>query len=164
MKNLSAKNYIFGAVRWVAVIAFAVVLILFASQNKISKAPLKDVSAATVKAVNVKKMQKGNDSTFKRLYGLNSADYEGVFLYWPLSNMDAEEMLIVKLKDVSQQEQVKAAIDARLETQKKSFDGYGVEQYALLTESSTVDVQGNYILFVVGSEYQAADAAFKQAL
>ena len=164
MKNLSAKNYIFGAVRWVAVIAFALVLILFASQNKISKASLKDVSAATVKAVNVKKMQKGNDSTFKRLYGLNSADYDGVFLYWPLSNMDAEEMLIVKLKDVSQQEQVKEAIAARLETQKKSFDGYGVEQYALLTESSTVDVQGNYILFVVGSEYQAADAAFKQAL
>ena len=113
MKNLSAKNYIFGAVRWVAVIAFVVVLILFASQNKISKAPLKDVSAATVKAVNVKKMQKGNDSTFKRLYGLNSADYDGVFLYWPLSNMDAEEMLIVKLKDVSQQEQVKEAIAAR---------------------------------------------------
>ena len=59
---------------------------------------------------------------------------------------------------------MKAAIEARLETQKKSFDGYGVEQYALLTESSTVDVQGNYILFVVNSDHQAADAAFKQAL
>ena len=77
--------------------------------------------------------------------------------------MDAEELLIVQLKDVSQQETVKAAIDARLETQKNSFEGYGVEQYALL-EKSVVDVEGNYILFVVNEQAAKAQSAFLQAL
>lgn len=161
---MSKRNYIFALIRWAAVIAFAVILIVFASQNKISKADFQDVSAAVTKAVDTSKMQKGNDSTFKRLYGLDSSEFEALTLYWPLSNMDAEEMLIIKLKDISQQQALKDAIDARLATQKKSFDGYGVEQYALLTESAVTDVQGNYILFIVGKDCQKADAAFKASL
>ena len=125
---------------------------------------MKEVSAAVSKTIDLKKMKKGNDSTFKRLYGLDSAEFESVVLYWPVSNMDAEELLIVQLKDISQQQQLKAAIEARLDTQKKSFDGYGVEQYALLTESSVVDMQGNYVLFVVSKDFAKADAAFRDVL
>ena len=161
---MSKSSYVYAVLRWAAVIDFVVVLIIFASQNKISKAAFEDVSSAVVESVDLSKMQEGNDSTFKRLYGLESSDYEAVKLYWPLSNMDAQELLVIQLKDVSQQKQVEEAIQARLETQKKSFDGYGVEQYALLTESSIVDVQGNYILFAVGADYMQADAAFKAAL
>ncbi|MBQ6381153.1 MAG: DUF4358 domain-containing protein [Clostridia bacterium] len=164
MKNLTSKNIIFGVLRWGIFLAFVVVLIVFASQNKISKAPMKEVSSAVSKSIDLKKMQKGNDSSFKRLYGLDSAEFESVFLYWPKSNMDAEELLIVQLKEIDQQQQVKDAIEARLATQKKSFDGYGVEQYALLTDSSVVDVQGNYILFVVHKDCSKADAAFREAL
>ena len=150
--------------RWAAVIGFAVILIIFASQNKISKAAFEDVSTAVTQSVDLSKMQEGNDSTFKRLYALESSDYESVKLYWPLSNMDAEELLVIQLKDIAQQKEVTDAIQARLETQKKSFDGYGAQQYALLTDASIVDVQGNYILFAVGADSMQADAAFKAAL
>ena len=164
MKSLSRKNIIFGALRWSIVIAFAVLLIVLASQNKISKAAMEDVSAAVSESIDLNKMKKGSESTFKRLYGLDSAAFESVVLYWPASNMDAQELLVVQLKDLSQQEQVKEAIAARLATQKKSFDGYGVEQYALLSDSFITDVQGNYILFVVHEECAKADSAFREAL
>ena len=124
---------------------------------------LKDVTAAVTKTLDTKAMQESDAQMIKRLYGLNPADYEGITLYYPVTNMDAEELLIVQLKDVSQQETVKAAIDARLETQKNSFEGYGVEQYALL-EKSVVDVEGNYILFVVNEQAAKAQSAFLQAL
>ena len=129
----------------------------------ISDAKLKDVTAAVTKTLDTKAMQESDAQMIKRLYGLNPADYEGITLYYPVTNMDAEELLIVQLKDVSQQETVKAAIDARLETQKNSFEGYGVEQYALL-EKSVVDVEGNYILFVVNEQAAKAQSAFLQAL
>ncbi|MBE6819126.1 MAG: DUF4358 domain-containing protein [Ruminococcaceae bacterium] len=164
MKNLTTKNIIYAVVRWAIFLAFAVLLVVFASQNKISKTPMKQVNAAVSQSIDLKKMQKGSAGTFKRLYGLDSAQFESVALYWPVSNMDAEELLIVQLKDFSQQQAVKEAIEARLATQKKSFDGYGVEQYALLTESSITDVQGNYILFVVHQDAAKADAAFRDAL
>ena len=45
----------------------------------------------------------------------------------------------------------------------KSFEGYGIEQYDLLS-NSIVEVQGNYILFVVHEDAAAAAQAFLKAL
>jgi len=104
MKNLTTKNIIYAVVRWAIFLAFAVLLVVFASQNKISKTPMKQVNAAVSQSIDLKKMQKGSAGTFKRLYGLDSAQFESVALYWPVSNMDAEELLIVQLKDFSQQQ------------------------------------------------------------
>ena len=58
---------------------------------------------------------------FKRLYGLNANDFADVRLYVGESNMDVEELLIVKLKDTSQSESIQSAVTARVEKQLKSF-------------------------------------------
>ena len=44
-----------------------------------------------------------------------------------------------------------------------SFEGYGIEQYAML-EDHILDVQGNFILYVVNPNAQAADEAFRNSL
>ena len=80
------------------------------------------------------------------------------------ANMEAEELLLLKLRDTSQQEAVRAAVEARLETQKTSFDGYGLEQYDLLTNHSILDIRGNYVLFVVHKDAAAVQQAFRGAL
>ena len=54
----------------------------------------------------------------KRLYGLNPSDFDGCLLYYPQTNMEAEELLLLKLRDTSQQEAVRAAVEARLETRR----------------------------------------------
>ena len=59
---------------------------------------------------------------------------------------------------------VKAAIEARLETQKASFDGYGIEQYDMLTNNAVVEVRGNFVLFVVNAASAQAREAFLGAL
>ena len=100
----------------------------------------------------------------KRLYGLNPSDFDGCLLYYPQTNMEAEELLLLKLRDTSQQEAVRAAVEARLETQKTSFDGYGLEQYDLLTNHSILDIRGNYVLFVVHKDAAAVQQAFRGAL
>ena len=85
-------------------------------------------------------------------------------LYYPNTNMMAEEVLILKLADTQQQETVRAAIEARVQTQKTTFDGYGVEQYALLTENCIIDIRGNFVLFVVNADCASAQKAFAGAL
>ena len=45
-----------------------------------------------------------------------------------------------------------------------AFDGYGTDQYALLTGCSAIEARGNYILFVVSENEAAARAAFSAAL
>lgn len=110
-----------------------------------------------------KNTQLGNNQAVKRLYKLNPADYEGVLLYQPSSTMNAEEILVVKLKDKSQANDVKNAIEERKKTQLNTFKGYGATQTDLLNKS-IIDVQPNYILYVVDGKASVIDDAFRKAL
>ena len=119
------------------------------------------VDKAVVSSLNMEKLSEADHRMFKRLYGLNANDFADVRLYVGESNMD--ELLIVKLKDTSQSESIQSAVTARVEKQLKSFEGYGPEQCKLL-EDHILDVQGNYILFVVHGDAVSADGAFKKSL
>ena len=55
-------------------------------------------------------------------------------------------------------------MEARLQTQRNTFEGYGVEQFDLLTNHYVLQLQGNYILFAVGDFSADALAAFRGAL
>lgn len=145
------------------VIGLLVFIILLQMGTPDSQSSLEEVSQAVSGSVSLEGMEESSNQMFKKFYGLNANDYEGVSLYAPASNMDAEEILIIKLKDSSQAEAVTAAVNKRLETQKSSFEGYGIEQFDLL-EDHILDVQGNFILYVVHPEASKADQAFKDSL
>jgi len=106
----------------------------------------------------------GDKKMIKRFYGLDPAQFEACILYYPTTNMMAEELLIVKLSDMSQQEMVRAAVEARIATQKNTFEGYGVEQFEMLSNNAVIEVRGNYILFVVNANSAAAQKAFLGAI
>jgi len=158
------KITLLEVLRWVPVALAVVMLILMFGSDPISDADPLQVEAAVTESLNMENMQKGDNQMIKRLYGLDPSVYECMVLYYPLTNMEAEELLIVKLADLSQAETVEAAIRARIEAQKNSFDGYGLEQYDMLSHHAVVEVRGNYILFVVDAEADAALDAFLDAL
>ena len=159
-----ARNAFFEIARWVAAFAILLSLGTLFGSNKISDADPAEVEAAVTAQLDMTSMLKADNQMVKRLYGLDPASFESCILYYPNTNMMAEEVLILKLKDTQQQETVRAAIEARVETQKTTFDGYGVEQYALLTENCIIDIRGNFVLFVVNADCAKARDAFADAL
>lgn len=58
---------------------------------------------------------------------------------------------------------MKAAVQKRLETQLKSFEGYGAEQVALL-KAHVLEVRGNYIFYMVGEKAADAQKVFLESL
>ena len=135
----------------------------------VGSAPNTDISLEALETVTAPQLlegeaQKADERMLRRLYGLNPSDYAEVVLYYPATNMGVEELLLVKLKDTAQTETVEAAIEARLTAQKQSFDGYGVEQTALLNNNAVTEVRGSYILFAVGVNAQAIRQAFLDAM
>lgn len=145
-------------------LALAVLFVMhLLGDEPLSDAPIESVSRAVTEAVDLSAMQEGDNQMLRRLYGLDPSEYEGVCLYYPTTNMGAEEILVIRLADVSQQESVAAAMEKRLETQLASFAGYGVEQTHLL-ENAVVETEGNYVLLAVHGDAQAALAAFRAAL
>lgn len=161
---MNIKTGIFEIARWTAAVLALVCLLTMFGSNKISNADPAEVEAAVVAELDMSAMVNADNQMVKRLYGLDPASFEGCVLYYPNTNMMAEELLILKLSDTAQQQAVRAAIEARVETQKTTFDGYGVEQYALLTENCIIDIRGNFVLFVVNADCDAAQKAFAGAL
>lgn len=147
------------ALKWLSVVLVVLFLSTMLAKGKESQTEFSVMSEAVTASADLTSMQQADNQMFKRLYGLDPADYDGVLLYYPTTNMGAEELLLVKLKDTAQQETVSAAIEARLRTQKSSFDGYGVEQYAML-EKSVTELQGNYALLIVAADTEPVRQAF----
>ena len=161
---MNIKTGIFEISRWTAVVLALICLLTMFGSNKISNADPAEVEAAVVAQLHMSAKVKADNQMVKRLYDLDPAAFESCILYYPNTNMMAEELLILKLSDTAQQQSVRAAIEARVETQKTTFDGYGVEQYALLTDNCIIDIRGNFVLFVVNADCDAAQKAFAGAL
>ena len=157
------KVMIFRIIRGACLVLLLIYVFSLFGHGKVSNAAYEDVEKAVTAQVDTSLMLPAENRMIKRLYGLSAGDFEGITLYYPTTNMGAEELLLVKLSDMSQSEAVEAAIRSRLAAQKKSFDGYGEAQTALLN-ASVIDVQGNYILFIVNENAQAIDEAFQASL
>ena len=146
-------------IRYGMLMLLVVFIVALLGADKTSETKIETVEKAVEKVVPLTGMHSVQSQMVKRLYGLNVNDYEGVVLYISDSNMGAEELLIVKLADTSQAEAVESAVQTRIENQENSFEGYGVEQYQLLQEH-VLDVEGNYVFFMVHKEAQKAQKAF----
>lgn len=152
-----------GLIKYILLILLIAFIVSLMRGDKISSSKLEDVTAKVIEAMDMTDLSVADNRTVRRLYGLNVDDYDGVSLYVSDSNMKVEEVLIIKLKDESQAETVEAAALGRVDTQLQSFEGYGPEQCKLL-EDHVLDTEGNYVLFVVNQEAQAADQAFQKSL
>ena len=158
------NTFLYEIARWSAAVAAVISLIWMFGGNTVSNADPAEVAEAVVETIDMENMLEADNQLIKRFYGLDPASFEGCILYYPTTNMMAEEVLIVKLKDMSQQEQVRAAIEQRIETQKTTFEGYGVEQFELLTNNAVVEIRGNFVLFVVNANSAEAQKAFLKAI
>ena len=158
------NTFLYEIARWSAAVAAVISLIWMFGGNTVSNADPVEVAEAVVETIDMENMLEADNQLIKRFYGLDPASFEGCILYYPTTNMMAEEVLIVKLKDMSQQEQVRTAIEKRIETQKTTFEGYGVEQFELLENNAVIEVRGNFILFVANANSAEAQKAFLKAI
>lgn len=158
------RNDIIGMIRWAAVLVVIIFMIAGSASGRMSKTDISEVRAAVDAAADLSGLVQGDDAALRRVYGLDPTEFDGYFLLSPKTNMDAEEMLIIKLKDKSQKQAVEEAFNRRLETQKNSFEGYGIEQFDLLTNSSVAKVVSGYGVFIVHPDQAALLSAVKKAL
>ena len=156
------KNY-YTYIKITLVVLLLGFIVFDMRRDPISNAQIDTVEKAVVSVSDFKDASPSENRMVKRFYGLNPKDYEGAILYAPSDNMDAKELFLIKLTDVSQSDAVQDAIEERLDTQKKSFEGYGAEQTKLLTDH-VLEVKGNYILYYVGGNTSKVRQAFLDSL
>lgn len=161
---MKIKNAVFVIIRilMVAALIGAVVFFVFLKQQD-SSVPFAEVKKNVSAAVSSDRMELSTARFLKKYYGLNADDYDGVLLYSPLTNMDAEELLLIKCKDTSQVESVKNAILERQKTKETTFEGYAPEQYDLC-QNYILGEQGTYLFLVISPDAEELYKVFKESL
>ena len=145
------------------VLLLAAYVILLVSREGGTKTPIKTGSKNVVSVMGTEGMKKGTTQDLKKYYGLNADDYKGVTLYIPDDVMGVKELLIVRLEDDSQADVVETAAQKRLDTQKKSFEGYGAAQTKLIS-SAVLESRGDYVLMAVTGKADAVQTAYRKSL
>lgn len=131
------------------VLLLAAVMVLLLYKKEPKDVPLEQVREAVLAECDLDGMEEAKDMRLKRAFGLNVSDYAEYLYFAPDNTMSVNEFLIVKTSDPSQLPAVRAGIEARLASEKKSFDGYGVNQTELLNNAKIVE-DGPYLVFSCG--------------
>ena len=125
---------------------------------------LSDIEASMKQKVGFKDMVKIDNDKIQRIYGINSSDIESSFVYISSSNVKADEVAVIKVKDLNKVSEVEDKISKRIEKQSNSFKDYVPDQYDLV-QNNLLKNNSKYILFIVSQnkdKYEEIfDAAFK---
>lgn len=156
IKIASVMKYVVFAM----VIVFVVVMLLYASG---SSRPFEEVSQSVEASLDTENLVKQDDTAFKRNFGLNAADYDGVMYYSSEFSISAEEVLLVRVADSSQVQEVTAAIEKRISSRKNDFEGYAPEEVKLL-DDAVQSVRGNYIFFAAAPKAGEYLSVFSDSL
>ena len=113
--------------------------------------------------IDKENLVKQDAQALKRYYGLNSADYEGVLFYSAEFSISAQEVLLIEVKTEQQVQEVRDAVEERLESRKNTFEGYAPEQAQLIKQAQT-QVRGKFVFMAVSPEAEAYAAAFTKGL
>ena len=90
----------------------------------------------------------GDEKTLKNLYYINIGSIEDFISYAPKSNMDVEEILILKLKHGANMDEIKTKVSTRVEKQSESFKNYNPEKYGII-ENTILEEEGQYLIFII---------------
>lgn len=154
------KTMIFKYVTVLLILIYVIWLMIYASG---STKPFEDVAREVEASLDTSNLVKMDTQEFKRYYGLNGADYQGVLFYSSEFSISAEEVLLVEVKSDKQVQEVRGAIEQRLASRKNDFDGYAPKEVQLL-DSAQLKVRGKYIFLAVAPKAETYSEVFAESL
>ncbi len=152
-----------GILKWGAAFLILVYIVLLLIYTSGSTKPFDEVAAAVEQQLDRESLVRQDDRALKRYYGLNSADYEGVMYYSAEFSISALEVLLVEVKTDQQVQEVRDAVEERLESRKNTFEDYAPEQ-AQLIEQAQIQVRGRFIFLAVSPDAENYVATFAKSL
>lgn len=114
-------------------------------------------------AVSFQDMKQRDLEKLQKLYQIEAEKVENFILYTASSNVKADELAVIKVKDASDTENVKEKIQQRIEAQTIKFKDYRPEEYFLI-EKHILKTKGQFVLFAVSKEVDQIESVFDEAL
>lgn len=114
-------------------------------------------------AVSLDGLKERDRNQLLALYSIEAEQVEDFVLYTSSSNVRADELAIIQVKDANDVQEVLAGIRKRVEAQAAKFQDYLPAEYYLL-EHHVLKAKGRLILFAVSDEAGRIEEAFDRAM
>lgn len=145
-------------------IALLIIFIIFLFRSKsAADISVKDIKYTMTKAVGISQLEAGTDRELLKNYGLAASDIKGYVYYLSSSNMNVDELLVVKMKNRSQAKSIEKSVETYIKNQRKSFEGYGPQQVDLLSKYILLS-QGDYIFAAVSKNAEKWKEKFEELI
>ncbi len=150
------KNYYY--------ILIVTVLITFISLYQVLK--VKDADMDSLRknlsqVIDDEQMDIGDSSKLRKLYYISKNEVEDYILYAPKSNMDANEVLVLKGKSEEVIQQLKVKVEGRIKKQSDSFNSYRPEEYDIIS-NRVLDINGKYLILIISRDSATIEAAINK--
>lgn len=142
-------------------VLFTLVLIVFVGMYgvlKLKEPAMGDIEKSIVEAADLTNMVQGDSKKLRQLYYISKNEVEEFILYAPKTNMDANEILVLKAKDEGEVKSIKEKLTARVDKQSESFASYRPELKVIIDDYDLQD-KGQYVYLIISEEKESISKA-----
>lgn len=157
------KNILLKAGELLCIICLAAFIFFVSTQDKVSDTPFEEVSAAVTESCDIDGLIKRDALKLKKVFAFELDAFDSFTYYSSDSVMDVREVLVIKLRDQSQQQSVTDAVSRYVTDKHTLFEGYAPNESELLG-SHVLIAKNGYVLFYVGETSELVSSAFQQSL
>ncbi|MEG0307624.1 MAG: DUF4358 domain-containing protein [Clostridium sp.] len=118
---------------------------------EIKEPDMVQIRQSIIETADIITMDEGDALKLRKLYYINKNDVEEFILYSPKTNMDANEILILKAKSEKDVDELKSKIEGRVEKQSNSFKSYRPEEYEIISDR-VLEVKGEYLILIISKD------------
>lgn len=150
------KNYYYILIAAVLITGIALYQVL-----KVKDADMDNLRQSLSQVIDSEHMDVGDSLKLRKLYYISKSEVEDFILYSPKSNMDANEVLILKAKNEVDIEELKVKVEERIKKQSDSFKSYRPEEYDIIS-NRVLDIKGKYLILIISRESATIEAAINK--
>ena len=159
MKKFRCKNVFIGVV----FLIFILLIMTSCSKEKNNdrNISVKDIDEKIIESIDISNMDMADEERLEKLYDIDIEFLQEFVLYVPKTNIEVNELFVLRAKDKDDIDDTKEKIENRIEEQSDNFRDYLPEEYYLI-EKHVLKIKGNYILFAISEEAETIEDIFNQ--
>lgn len=150
------KNYYYILIATVLITFIALYQVL-----EVKDADMDSLRKNLSQVIDDEQMDIGDSSKLRKLYYISKNEVEDFILYAPKSNMDANEVLVLKGKSEEVIQQLKVKVEGRIKKQSDSFNSYRPEEYDIIS-NRVLDIKGKYLILIISKDSATIEAAINK--
>ncbi|MEK3745797.1 DUF4358 domain-containing protein [Brevibacillus sp. FSL K6-0770] len=156
-----------GARKWLAALFACAALVMATAgcsdaEREEAAPTIEEIAEHISQAVNVSELKQGDAAKLQKLYHIAPEEIEGFMLLTSQSNVRADEILVLQVKDAADLGAIKENVQKRIKAQLVKFSDYRPDE-ATLVEEHVWKTKDRFALFAVSRESGQVEQAFEEA-